>query len=158
MKGFLVGLSKFVLGVVIALLLLSMAGVATARYFMARLAVLPPKPLYGSEQPAPPTEPPPAAPTAETAPAPAAEAPPPAPEAAPEPELPPGSYKAIVVQPIGLILREGRSTEHPQAGGVDYNEELIVLEEPADQGWIKVQVASSGQEGWVKAGNTRRLE
>lgn len=77
MKGFLVGLSKFVLGVVIALLLLSMAGVATARYFMARLAVLPPKPLYGSEQPAPPTEPPPAAPTAETAPAPAAEAPPP---------------------------------------------------------------------------------
>lgn len=63
-----------------------------------------------------------------------------------------------MVQPIGLILREGPGTEHPQAGGVDYNEELIVLEEPADQGWIKVQVASSGQEGWVKAGNTRRLE
>jgi uncharacterized protein YgiM (DUF1202 family) len=161
MKGFFLGLSKLVLGLVIALLLLSMAGIATARYFMSRLSVLPPKPLYGEEQPvaaippaAAPVEPPPEV-TAEVPPeaAPPAEVAPPA-----EPELPPGSYQAVVVQPIGLILREGPGTEYPQVGGVDYNEALVVLEEPADQGWIKVQVASSGQEGWVKAGNTRRAE
>ena len=45
MKGFFIGLSKLVLGIAIALMLLSMAGVATARYFMGRLSVLPPNPL-----------------------------------------------------------------------------------------------------------------
>lgn len=157
MKGFLVSLSKFVLGVVIALLLLSMAGVATARYFMARLAILPPKPFYDSEQPAPAAAAPPedmAAVAAE----PGAEAATPPPEAAPEPELPPDSYKAIVVQPIGLIVREGPGTGYPQVGGVDHNEELVVLEEPDGQGWIRVQVITNGQEGWVRAGNTRRLD
>jgi uncharacterized protein YgiM (DUF1202 family) len=175
MKGFFIGLSKLILGVTIALALLSMAGVATARYFMARLAVLPPKPLYGEELPAAPT-PEPAVPAADpaapppAAPASGAETPAtetPAPEATaetptpPEPaaaELPPGSYPAVVTQPIGLIIRSGPGTEHGQVGGVDYNAELIVLEEPADQGWIKVRVASTGAEGWVKAGNTRRQE
>ncbi len=170
MKGFFIGLSKLILGVTIALALLSMAGVATARYFMARLAVLPPKPLYGQELPAEPAPEPavpvadPAAPPA-AAPVPAAESPAPAAAAEtptpPEPaaaELPPGSYPAVVTQPIGLIIRSGPGTEHGQVGGVDYNAELIVLEEPADQGWIKVRVASTGAEGWVKAGNTRRQE
>lgn len=174
MKGFFIGLSKLVLGVVIALALLSMAGVATARYFMARLAVLPPKPLYGDELPAPPAEPV-ATPTEAAAPpeaAPAPEAEPPAeppaePAAAPEAEpteeptaeeLPPGSYRALVVQPIGLIVRSGPGTEHGQVGGVDYNAELVVLEEPAGQGWIKVRVTATGAEGWVKAGNVRRQE
>lgn len=170
MKGFFIGLSKLILGVVIALALLSMAGVATARYFMARLAVLPPKPLYGAELPATPA-PEPAAPAAEAPAAPPPEAAPaaappatpepaaaPAPESEPAAELPPGSYQAVVTQPIGLIIRSGPGTEHGQVGGVDYNAELIVLEEPADQGWIKVRVASTGSEGWVKAGNTRRQE
>lgn len=167
MKGFLIGLSKLILGVVIALTLLSMAGVATARYFMARLAVLPPRPLYGDELPAPPA--PVAAPVEETtapleaAPAPAAATPTTAPTAAPETPsteaaLPPGSYRAVVVQPIGLIIRSGPGTDHGQVGGVDYNAELIVLEEPAGQGWIKVRVATTGAEGWVKAGNTRPQE
>ncbi|MBE9139871.1 SH3 domain-containing protein, partial [Nodosilinea sp. LEGE 07088] len=57
MKGFFIGLSKLILGVAIALILLSMAGVATARYFMGRLSVLPPKPLYGEEVATPPAEP-----------------------------------------------------------------------------------------------------
>jgi uncharacterized protein YgiM (DUF1202 family) len=162
MKGFLLGLSKLVLGLVIALLLLSMAGIATARYFMSRLSVLPPKPLYGEEQPVvaaiPSVEPPPEV-TAEVIPEAAPAEAPPAEVAPPvDPELPAGSYQAVVIQPIGLILREGPGTEHPQVGGIDYNEALVVLEEPTDQGWIKVRVTSSGQEGWVKAGNTRRAE
>ncbi len=156
MKGFFVGLSKVVLGIALALMLLSMAGVATARYFMARLSVLPPKPLYGDEQAA-------VAPAAEATAAPTVPAEPPPPEAVPataatEPALAPGTYKALVVQPIGLIMREGPGTEHAQVGGVDYNESLIVLEEPADQGWIKVRVVANGQEGWVKAGNTQKVE
>jgi uncharacterized protein YgiM (DUF1202 family) len=176
MKGFLIGLSKLILGMAIALALLSMAGVATARYFMARLAVLPPKPLYGAEVPAsPPPDPAaapdaaadaPAAPPPEAAAAPAA-VPAAAPAAEPAAEsaeapvaeaLPPGSYRAVVSQPIGLIVRSGPGTEHGQVGGVNHNAELVVLEEPAGQGWIKVRVASTGAEGWVKAGNTRRQD
>ncbi len=171
MKGFLTGLSKLVLGIVIALAMLSIAGVATARYFMAKLAVPPPKPLYGSELPAPPppdstAEAPGATPPAEAAPDPTIEASPavvepvatdPTPVATDEP-LPPGSYAAVVSQPIGLVIRSGPGTEHGQVGGVDYNAEIVVLEEPAGQGWIKVRVAASGAEGWVKAGNIRRQE
>lgn len=170
MKGFLIGLSKLILGMAIALSLLSMAGVATARYFMARLAVLPAKPLYGDEIPAPPPPDPvamaPADSPAEIAPGtnpvaspavePAAEAPIAAEPAAEE--LPPDSYRAIVSQPIGLVLRSGPGTEHGQVSGIAYNAEVIVLEEPAGQGWIKVQVASTGAEGWVRAGNTRRQD
>ncbi|MFQ4137580.1 SH3 domain-containing protein [Nodosilinea sp. PGN35] len=156
MKGFFLGLSKLILGVAIALILLSMAGVATARYFMGRLSVLPPKPLYGDELPAAEPE---AAP--EAAVEPVVEPPPePAPAAAapPEPALEPGAYNATVVQPIGLVMREGPGVEFPQVGGVDVNEAVVVLEEPADQPWVKVRVVSNGQEGWVKAGNTRRVE
>lgn len=152
MKGFFIGLSKLILGVAIALILLSMAGVATARYFMGRLSVLPPKPLYGDEMPT--------ALEAEPEAAPVAAAPPEAvPEAAPpEPALEPGAYEAVVVQPIGLVMREGPGVEFPQVGGVDVNEAVVVLEEPADQDWVKVRVVANGQEGWVKAGNTRPTE
>jgi uncharacterized protein YgiM (DUF1202 family) len=161
MKGFFVGLSKLILGVAIALALLSMAGIATARYFMARLAVLPPKPLYEGEQPiqlseGPPDEAPPAqeSPPPEATPAEAPE-----PEPTPEPEpVDPDAYDAVVIQPIGLVLREGPGTNYPQVGGVDYEAEVIVLEEPADQPWIRVRVVTNGQEGWVKAGNTRRVD
>jgi uncharacterized protein YgiM (DUF1202 family) len=155
MKGFFVGLSKLILGVAIALVLLSMAGVTTARYFMARLSVLPPKPLFEGEQPVqvsaetPPDviATPPVAPPPEATPTPS-----------PTPEVNPNAYNAIVIQPIGLVLREGPGTQYPQVGGVDYEEAILVLEEPADQPWIKVRVVSNGQEGWIKAGNIRRNE
>jgi uncharacterized protein YgiM (DUF1202 family) len=153
MKGFVVGVTKLILGVAIAVMLLSMAGVATARYFMARLSVLPPRPVFDNELP---IQPPPDVVT----PPPVVEAPPPAEVTATEttPELEEGSYEAVVVQPIGLVLREGPGTEFPQVGGVDYNEDIIVIEEPDGKSWIRVRVVSSGQEGWVKAGNTRRAD
>jgi uncharacterized protein YgiM (DUF1202 family) len=75
-----------------------------------------------------------------------------------EPPLEPGAYNATVIQPIGLVLREGPGVEFPQVGGVDDNEAVVVIEEPTDKSWVKVRVVSSGQEGWVKAGNTRRTE
>ncbi|MBD1876557.1 SH3 domain-containing protein [Nodosilinea sp. FACHB-131] len=153
MKGFFIGLSKLILGMAIALILLSMAGVATARYFMGRLSVLPPKPLYGDEMPTPTPEAAPEAPAEPVVEAPPAPAEPPA-----EPALEPGTYNATVVQPIGLVMREGPGVEFPQVGGVDVNEAVVVLEEPAGQSWVKVRVVSNGQEGWVKTGNTRRVE
>jgi uncharacterized protein YgiM (DUF1202 family) len=159
MKGFLAGLSKLILGVAIALMLLSLAGVATARYFMGRLSVLPPKPVFENDAPAQPaaseTE------TAPTNPSPPPEAAPPEPAPtpdAPEAEIQPGLYQAIVVQPIGLVIREGPGTSYGQLGGVDYNDKVEVLEEDTNQNWIRIRVIGSGQEGWVKAGNTRQVQ
>ena len=128
---------------------------------MARLSVLPPKPIYEGEQPV--------QVVAETS---TPETAPPAPSPHPrnlhrnqspnrnppsEPEVPEGAYNAEVIQPIGLVMREGPGTSFPQVGGVDYEAEVIVLEESADQPWMRVRVVANGQEGWVKkTGNTRR--
>ncbi|HEY9737720.1 MAG TPA: SH3 domain-containing protein, partial [Trichocoleus sp.] len=152
MKGFLVGLSKLVLGVMLALLLLSLAGVATARYFMARLAILPTRPTYENDVP------PPQATNAPTAAVPVAdtggsstpqEAAAPTPKATPTPALEEGDYEAVVVQPIGLVLREGPGTTFAQLGGIDYNDQIVVLEESPDKQWVKVRVTDGGQEGWI---------
>ncbi|HEY9763695.1 MAG TPA: SH3 domain-containing protein [Trichocoleus sp.] len=151
MQGFLIGLSKLVLGVTMALLLLSLAGVATARYFMARLSVLPPRPIFENDAPVQAAVA--STPTAQAA-APAEK---PEAESAAEP-LPPGAYEAVVVQPIGLVLREGPGTTFSQLGGVDYNAKVAVLEESPDKQWMKVRVDESGQEGWVKAGNVRKSD
>lgn len=166
MNRFLINLSKLILGMALALVLLTLAGVVTARYLMGRLAVLPAKPLYGDEQPSPPptaTTPtvasPPTTPPAPPQPTPAV-TPPPTPVApgAEVPTAPAGSYEAVITQPIGLVLREGPGSDRPQLGGLDYNQAVVVLEEPTDQPWVKVRVAATGQEGWVKAGNLRRRE
>ncbi len=157
MKGFLVGLTKLVFGVSLALVLHFLTGVATARYFMAKLSVLPPKPVFSNDAIETQTG------TADVAQADAAQetaaAPEVQPEASPEVEIenPPGSYEAIVVQPIGLVLRGGPSLEFEQIGGVDYNEEVLVLKESEDGRWLNVRVPSSGLDGWVKAGNTERV-
>ncbi|MEM1279305.1 MAG: SH3 domain-containing protein [Cyanobacteria bacterium P01_D01_bin.6] len=151
MKGFFLGLTKLTLGVVLAFVLLSLAGIATARYFMAKLSVLPPRPVFENDvalqveaanaQP-------------ETQPTPVAASPPAAP---PTEELPPDSYVAVVVQPIGLVMRAGPGAENAQLGGVDYQEQIIVLETDDSGNWMKIRVRETGQEGWVKAGNTANV-
>jgi hypothetical protein len=154
MKGFLTGLSKLVLGVSLAFVLLSLTGVATARYFMAKLSVLPPRPVFDNDavsaQPSPSASSD-AAPQPEAAPA-TNEQPAPV-----EPEKPPGSYSAVVVQPIGLVLRAGPSAEDAQLGGVDYEDEVLVLQTSEDGGWLNVRIGETGQEGWIKAGNTQAV-
>ena len=150
MKGFFLGLTKLTLGVLLAFVLLSLAGVATARYFMAKLSVLPPRPVFENDvalqveaaNPQPEAQPVPVA----------------APEtAAPVEELPPDSYVAVVVQPIGLVMRSGPGAENPQLGGVDFQEQVLVLQTDDSGNWMKIRVRETGQEGWVKAGNTENV-
>ncbi|MEM6519778.1 MAG: SH3 domain-containing protein [Cyanobacteria bacterium P01_D01_bin.71] len=151
MKAFFLGITKLTLGIVLALVLLSLTGVATARYFMAKLSVLPPKPIFENDaalqaEAAVPSEPAQPAPVE------------PLPAAPPVEEMPPGSYAAIVVQPIGLVMRSGPGAEHPQLGGVDYQDKVLVLETDDSGNWIRVRVSETAQEGWVKAGNTQNLD
>lgn len=155
MKNFFLGLSKFILGIILAMLIMSLAGAAMVRYFMARSAEPPERPIYDNDLP----EDRAAAgssqePSQESSQEPESEAQPAAADSEPETEAAPaGSYTAYVTQPVGLILRDGPGTEYTNIGGVGYEASLTVLEE--ENGWLKVQL-SSGQEGWVKDGNTAR--
>ena len=137
----LVGVSKFILGVVLAIALLALAGVGASRYVIAQLATPPAKPIYAND----PSPPPPGA-----APKPAAAAPSPTPSPVAD------GAPARVTQPIGLILRKDPATDALQIGGVDYNQEVTVLEDAPDGAWQRVRLAD-GLEGWVKGGNTERL-
>ncbi|MEL7503892.1 MAG: SH3 domain-containing protein, partial [Cyanobacteria bacterium J06554_6] len=70
----------------------------------------------------------------------------------PEPEPEPQAdvlYEATVVQAIGLLVRSGPGAEHGQLGGVDFQDQLEVLEE--SNGWLRVR-SDNGQAGWVKGG------
>ena len=51
MKNFLLGLSKFVLGIILAMLIMTLAGASMVRYFMARSAETPERPIYENDRP-----------------------------------------------------------------------------------------------------------
>lgn len=148
----MVGLIKFVLGVAIALFVISLAGAATARYFLTQLSTLPARPVYDNDAPvadAPTTAEPAASPPAQTA-----EATPPDTEAA-APDAPDALYEVIVTYGAGLLLRTGAGADSETIGGLDYDETVEVLEESGR--WYKVRT-SSGTEGWIKGqGNTQKL-
>ena len=153
MKNFLLGLSKFVLGIILAMLIMTLAGASMLRYFMARTAEPPPRPVYDNDLPE--ERPAASAPASEEADAveeDLAAAPEPEPEPEPEPSAD-GSYDVFVTQPVGLILRDGPGTDYANIGGIAHNQSATVVGE--DGGWLNV-VLSNGQEGWIKDGNTSR--
>jgi Bacterial SH3 domain len=162
------GILKFVLGISLALAVLIGSGVAAALYFMNRVSMPAPKPVYVNDTPAvkakavkiqqvtsspTPTSQAKAEVKVEANPKPTPQE---TPEAAKEESLPPGSFNARVSWPKGLSLRSQPTLNAERLGGVGFNEKIIVLEEK--DGWQKVRLAQSKQEGWVRAGNTRKLD
>ncbi|GAB4374434.1 MAG: hypothetical protein Kow00121_18860 [Elainellaceae cyanobacterium] len=149
------GLSKFFLGVLLAIGILFGTGVTLTRYLLERLSTPPPRPVFAND-PSPPAASPVAAVEANPAEAPAEAAPAeaPAPESSPSPSS--EGYSARVTQPIGLILRDQPSQDSGQIGGIEFNREITVLEDSPDGEWQRVRL-SNGAEGWVKGGNTERL-
>jgi hypothetical protein len=141
------GISKFILGFLLAIALLALAGIGTTRYFLAQLATPPTRPTFAND-PSPTSA---AKPSAAVSPSPAA---PPAasPAASPVAE----GYAARVIQPIGLILRQDPSADAARVGGIEFNQEITILEDAPDGAWQRVRLAN-GSEGWVKGGNTERV-
>lgn len=151
------GVSKFLLGFWLAIAILFGTGVGVTRYMLARVAAPPPRPTFAND-------PSPSATTASTVASPAVEAvaspaasPPPTPAASPtvSPAAPQGR-QARVIQPVGLILRQDPGVDAAQIGGVEYNQNITVLEDSQDGEWQRVRL-ENGTEGWVKAGNTEQL-
>lgn len=141
----LIGLSKFLLGFTLAVAILFGAGVVFTNFVIGRLSSLPARPTF-------PNDIQPKSSDAKDAPKAAVDAPANAPEPVPAPE----GYAAKVTQPIGLLVREEPSTESGQVGGVALDEEVRVLETSSDGEWQRVKT-SNGIEGWVKGGNTEKL-
>lgn len=73
-------------------------------------------------------------------------------------DLPAGAYWARVTWSTGLSLRAEPDKNAERIGGVGYNWELIILSYSDDKKWQRVRIPSSGQEGWVKAGNVEKIE
>lgn len=145
-------LVKFLLGSVLGIAILLGGGLAISYYFLTRLTQAPPKPTFANDTqtnaPKPPK--PPEAQARSQAPA--------APEAPVVTDTPlePGAYRAVVVYPEGLLLRDRPGYDAGRIGGVAYNQQVVVLEESADKVWQRLRV-DTGEEGWVKAGNVQRL-
>ena len=74
----------------------------------------------------------------------------------PKEELPPNAYRAIVTWPQGLSLRAEPDINAGRVGGIETKANIIILEDSSDGKWQRVKLPWSGQEGWVKAGNTKR--
>jgi hypothetical protein len=157
-------LLKFILGFFLAIAILIGTGVATALYFMNRTAIPPSKPVFANDNPTQRTQNPKPTPTvasaANSSPSPTPSATPtesPQAEESPKP-LPPGAYRGQVTWPQGLSLRSQPQQEGERVGGVAFNQTVVILEESSDKLWQKIRQEDTNQEGWVKAGNTKRIE
>jgi len=160
----MLGLVKFLTGFFLAIALLFAAGVASTRYLITKLTAPPERPVFDNETGTVPLNAD-VAPTDTTDATDAAIAPDPASAetaAAPDAQetaTPPDDseeegYRAVVTQPIGLILRAEATQESRRITGLAYNTEIDILGESPDQEWLRVRLPGSGIEGWVKAGNT----
>ncbi len=142
----LVGLSKFLLGFTLAVAILFGAGVVFTNFVIGRLSTLPARPTFPND-----IQPKSAAPNAPKAAADGA-------AKAPEPAIaaPAAGYPAKVTQPIGLLVRQEPSVDSAEVDGVALDEEITVLETSSDGGWQRIKTGN-GAEGWVKGGNTEKL-
>ncbi|MDJ0647585.1 MAG: SH3 domain-containing protein [Xenococcaceae cyanobacterium MO_188.B19] len=77
---------------------------------------------------------------------------------APEPEkIPNNAYYARVTWPQGLSVRAEPSLNSTRVGGVGYNAKILILEQSSDKKWQRIQIPDNKKEGWVKAGNVKRV-
>ncbi|MBD2006566.1 MULTISPECIES: SH3 domain-containing protein [Cyanophyceae] len=148
------GLVKFLIGFFLAISLLLVAGGATAYYFLTKLSTPPAKPMYANDKSVLKAK---AAASASKKPTPASSAP-----ASPTPTastpLEPGAYIASVTWPEGLSLRENPSLEASRVGGVGFNQRVVVIKESDDKRWQQVRLENGEQQGWIKAGNVKRVD
>ncbi len=168
------GLVKLLSGFLIAIALIVGGSVFAAQYLITQFTAAPPKPVFPNDKPAPKPKAasapkaktvaaaPSPKPSPEASPSPSPEASPsPSPEASATPAAKPpkqqaNEYKARISLSEGLNLRSEPSRDGARIGGVDYNDEVTVLENSADGEWQRVRIEATGDEGWIKAGYANR--
>ena len=149
------GLVKVLLGVILAIAILLGGGVATVLYFMLKGSSSPPKPIFANDKPSVTGQRSPTSNTAKPTSQPTTGNLTDTPATKP---LAPGTYKARVTWSDGLSLRSEPNLDAEKVGGAAYNEQVIVLGESADKYWQRVRLENGDEEGWIKAGNTQKVE
>ncbi len=156
------GFFQFVIGFVLGIIFFS-AGIAGGAYwFLTKVAVNPSKPIFSEEKPTPEvvkstdnTSGATSSTASQTSTSKNTEV---KKEEPLQEQLPSGAYRARVTWSTGLSLRAEPSKSAERIGGIGYNWEIIILSTSNDKNWQKVRIPSSGQEGWVKAGNVQKIE
>ncbi|MBP0017576.1 MAG: SH3 domain-containing protein [Cyanobacteria bacterium SBLK] len=143
-------IAQFLLGVILGISILGVSGAAAGYYFFSKMAVTPSKPVFPEERPQS-SE----APATSEAGGQEEEATIPKPTPA---ELPSGAYRVRVNWPDGLSLRDKPSLDANRLEVIPYEAEMIVLRTTDDGKWDRVRLPGSSNEGWVKAGNSDRIE
>ncbi len=144
-------LVKLFLGFVIAITLLVSGSVALALIFINRASSPPPKPIFANDSPVKKT-------ANITKPKTSTLATKNAPKSKPSPSpLASGSYPARVTWNQGLSLRTEPSLDAERIGSLDYNQKIVVLQQSKDEKWQQIRLDDSELQGWVKAGNTERV-
>ena len=145
-------LVKLFLGFVIAITLLVSGSVALALIFINRASSPPPKPIFANDSSAVKKAANITKPKASTL------ATKNAPKSKPSPPpLASGSYPARVTWNQGLSLRAEPSLDAERIGSLDYNQKIVVLQQSKDEKWQQIRLDDSELQGWVKAGNTERV-
>jgi uncharacterized protein YgiM (DUF1202 family) len=145
----LAGISKYVLGFLLALAIIVATGAGLLRYATGYMASLPERPKFPNDSSAPAAAKP-DAPAASPAASPAANV-----AIAATPSVP-GLYEARVTQEVGLVLRDKPAADAAQIDGVEFDQTVTVLEDSADGAWQRVRLGN-GSEGWVRSNNTEKL-
>ncbi|MBW4554220.1 MAG: SH3 domain-containing protein [Aphanocapsa sp. GSE-SYN-MK-11-07L] len=134
---------RFLLGSTLGFVVLGIVLFGLGYLVVQRLSTPPERPVFDNErtnQPSPSAQP--------DKPAPAATAPSPSPT---------DGYLATVSFSSGLSVRDNPSNDAARIGGVGFEEEVVVLEDSADGDWQRIRSQTSNVEGWVKAGNLKRV-
>lgn len=154
------GFFQFVLGLILGVSIVAGGAVSFGYVLLTRMTGTPPKPVYSEESAKPKEE------SKEPAIVSSNEANKSQPETAStatapkevEAPLPLGAYKAVVTYPDGLSMRSEANKDADRIGSVLVNDEIIVLQESEDKKWQKIRIAKNDKEGWVKAGNIKKIE
>ncbi|MGA7932257.1 MAG: SH3 domain-containing protein [Kovacikia sp.] len=150
-------LVKVLSGFFLAIVLIAGGSYFAVQRVIAQFTAPPTKPIFPNDKPSPNAQPAKATRPESATIKPSAQ-PSPVPSAKPSPKKSEADgYRARIVISEGLNLREGPDRNSNRVGGVEYNDEVTVLEASPDQEWQKVRVEGSDLEGWIKAGYTEKL-
>ncbi len=136
---------RFLLGSVLGLVILGIGLLGLGYFAVQRLSTPPERPVFENER------------TNQSSPSPAST--PSSTNSTPAeatPSLTDG-YIATVSFSGGLSVRDNPSNDAARIGGVEFNQEVVVLEDSADGDWQRIRSQTSDLEGWVKAGNLKRV-
>lgn len=149
---------KFVLGVSLAIAIIISGSVVGALYFMYKVTARPPKPVFSNETVTAKAQPKATKAQAKSVPSTKSTTQPSPSQDSSQEVLEPGTYRARVTWTQGLSLRSEPNLSSERIGGLEYNQQIVVLQESADKNWQKVRLSDGEQEGWIKVGNIERVQ